>query len=454
MLYSMLRQREPIVAIATPYGESAIGVIRLSGGGVWERIKDSIFIRSKLKPRYAHYVKVLDKEGHVLDEGILIYYPSPNSYTGEDMVELFLHGNPLLLKKALELFLSKGIRLAEPGEFTKRAFLNGKMDLLQAEAVADLIEARSELALRNAQRQLQGELSSYIKALRERLLELLAYVEADIEFSEEDIPTITKEQILGMLGEVLKSIEKLLQTVKAGEFIKKGINLAIVGKPNVGKSSLFNALLGVERAIVTPIPGTTRDFLQESLTLKGVPINLIDTAGIRHTEDPVERIGVERSLERLKSAHMVLFVVDISRPLEEEDLRIYQLVKDLEHIVVANKRDLPEEPSVLAYFPQAVKVSAIQGSGIEELKKLILERLGLSLRDAVQVYISVRHEYLLKKSAKVIKSLINKLETDDLFPEIIMLDLREAVSYLEEVIGAVGTEEVLGSIFSRFCIGK
>jgi len=438
----MVKQREPIVAIATPFGESAIGAIRLSGLGVWERIKDLLVLRGSLKPRYAHFVKLKDMDGSVLDEGILIFYPSPKSYTGEDMVELFLHGNPLILKKALELFLSKGIRLAEPGEFTKRAFLNGKLDLLQAEAVGDLRGAKS------------GELSSLINSLRNRLLELLAYVEADIEFSEEDIPTLSKEQIISLLKEILKDIDKLLSTVKTGEFLRRGINLAIVGKPNVGKSSLFNALLGKERAIVTDIPGTTRDFLQETLTLKGIPVNLIDTAGIRYTQDPVEKIGVERSLQKLKSADMVLFVVDVSSPLEEEDLNIYSMVKDLEHIVVANKIDKGVEEEVFRSFPEAVGVSALTGDGLEELKDTILQRLGLHVSNSLQVYITVRHENLLKKSSEVLKSLIYKLEREELFPEILMLDLREALSYLEEILGVVSTEDILGSIFSRFCIGK
>lgn len=450
----MIKQREPIVAIATPFGESAIGAIRLSGLGVLERIKDLLILKGEPKPRYAHFVKLRDQGGDILDEGILIYYPSPKSYTGEDMVEIFLHGNPLILKKTLELFLSKGIRLAEPGEFTKRAFLNGKIDLLQAEAVADIIGSKSEKALKSAQRQLQGELSSFINSLRERLLEILAYVEADIEFSEEDIPTLSREQLINLLKYIDQNIQKLLSTVKTGEFLRRGINLAIIGKPNVGKSSLFNALLGQERAIITPIPGTTRDFLQESLTLKGIPINLIDTAGIRHTEDPVEKIGVERSLQKLKSAHMVLFVVDGNKPLSEEDRNIYNMVKGLEHIVVINKIDLPIEEEVLKTFPEAIKVSAIRGMGIEELKDSILQKLGVHISDSVQVYITLRHENLLKKSQEVIKSLINRLEVEELFPEIIMLDLREAISYLEEIVGLLTTEDILGSIFSRFCIGK
>ncbi|MCS7171408.1 MAG: tRNA uridine-5-carboxymethylaminomethyl(34) synthesis GTPase MnmE [Aquificaceae bacterium] len=450
----MLKQREPIVAIATPLGESAIGVLRLSGLGVWERIRELFLIRGGPRPRYAHLVKLKDQEGGILDEGIMVYYRSPRSYTGEDMVELFLHGNPIILKKALELFLSRGIRLAEPGEFTKRAFLNGKMDLLQAEAVADLIGARSERALKSAQRRLQGELSSLINTMRDRLLEILAHVEADIEFSEEDIPTLDRGQLVNLLQNLDKDIEKLLSTVRTGEFLARGINLALVGKPNVGKSSLFNALLGRERAIVTHLPGTTRDFLQENLNIEGVPINLIDTAGIRHTEDPVEKIGVERSLQKLNTSDMVLLVLDGSKDLEDEDLSIHERVRELEHLVVINKADLGVRESVAKSFPQAIRVSALKGEGIEELKRILLERLGIHLSDSLQVYLSVRHEALLKKSQKVLKSLLNRLETEEIFPEILMLDLREVLIYLEEIIGVVSTEDILGSIFSKFCIGK
>ncbi len=449
----MIRQREPIIAIATPYGESAIGILRMSGGGLWEKVGKHVQLKGKLKPRYAHFFRLIDGE-EVLDEGILIYYKAPHSYTGEDMVEMFLHGNPLILKRALEVFLKEGIRLAEPGEFTKRAFLNGKLDITQAEAVADLISAKTDLARQVALRQLQGGLSEHINPLRERLTELLAYVEADIEFAEQDIPTIEKEELIELLTLIIESIKNLLSTVKAGEFIRRGINLAIAGKPNVGKSSLFNVLLGKERAIVTHIPGTTRDFLQEQMHLEGIPINLIDTAGIRQTQDEVEAIGIKRSLSALESADLVLFVVDASKPLEEEDWEVYNLIKQKDHIKVLNKMDLGLDPSVKRIFPDGVCVSAKTGQGIEELKKFMLQKAGVFGYDGMMVYLSVRHGELLRKSLDVLEPLLQRLKVEDISPEILALELREALSYLDQIVGAITTEDMLNEIFSRFCIGK
>ncbi|SHK55081.1 tRNA uridine-5-carboxymethylaminomethyl(34) synthesis GTPase MnmE [Thermocrinis minervae] len=451
---SNIKEREPIVAIATPFGESAIGVVRLSGTGLLEKVGRFIRTKSSIKPRYAHRFELVDEQGKPIDDGILIYYKAPNSYTGEDMLELFLHGNPFILKTALELFVRNGIRLAQPGEFTKRAFLNGKMDLLQAEAVADLIGAKTQLAHESALRQLKGELSSYITPLREKLLELCAYVEADIEFSEEDIPTLTREQILRTLLEVKDRIDTLLFTVKKGEYLRRGINLAIVGKPNVGKSSLFNALLGKDRAIVTSVPGTTRDFLQESLNLEGIPVNLIDTAGIRESSDEVERIGIERSLQKLREADLVLFVVDASSPLESIDLEVYNLIEETNHIPVLNKIDLGINEEVVKRFPDGIKVSAKTGQGLEELKERVLQKVGVFGADSMHVYLSVRHADLLQRAKEKIEETVELFQRMELSPEVLSLYIREALHYLEELVGTIATEDVLGSIFSRFCIGK
>jgi len=447
--------REPIVAIATPYGESAIGIVRLSGRGVLDIVKKYFRTKREIKPRYAHFGVLYDEKGEELDEGVLIYYKAPHSYTGEDMVELNLHGNPRILKRALELFINAGARLAEPGEFTKRAFLNGKLDLTQAEAVAELISAKTELARKVALKQLHGELSKHIRPLRETLLELLAYIEADIEFAEEDIPTLTKEQVIQMVEKVIEGIDELLKTAKTGKFIREGVKLAIVGRPNVGKSSLFNALLKEERAIVTDIAGTTRDFIEETLQIKGVPVRLVDTAGIRETQDIVEKIGVERSKKKVKEADLVLFVIDASQEVTDEDLRIYEEIKEKEHIIVANKVDLGVKANLNKFKDETViKVSALKGMGLEELSEEILKKVGANLEESVNIYISVRHETLLKKAKEVLKRFKEEFKEKDISPEIAMLDLREASDYLGEILGEITTEDVLGKIFSTFCIGK
>ena len=447
--------REPIVAIATPYGESAIGIVRLSGRDVLNIVKRFFKTKGEIKPRYAHFGRLYDEKGEELDEGILIYYKAPHSYTGEDMVELNLHGNPRILRKAVELFINAGARLAEPGEFTKRAFLNGKMDLTQAEAVAELISAKTELARKVALRQLHGELSRYIKPLRDSLLELMAYVEADIEFAEEDIPTLTKEQVLEMVDRVIKGIDILLKTARTGRAIREGIKLALVGKPNVGKSSLFNALLKEERAIVTDIAGTTRDYIEETLNLKGVPVRLVDTAGIRNTNDPVEKIGVERSRKKIEEADLILFVVDVSEELTEEDFKIYEEIKDKPHIIVANKIDKGIKANLEIFGEEnIIKVSALKGVGIEELSEKILNHVGVNLGENYNVYISLRHEALLKKAKGTLERFMKEYKERDISPEIVMLDIREAANYLGEILGDISTEDVLGKIFSNFCIGK
>ncbi len=447
--------KDPIVAIATPFGESAIGVVRLTGKGVLDIAKRFFRTKSEIKPRYAHYGTLVDEGGDVIDEGVLIYYRAPHSYTGEDMVEISLHGNPLILKKTTELFLKTGCRLAEPGEFTKRAFLNGKLDLTQAEAVAELISAKTDLARKVALRQLKGELSRYINPLRESLLELCAYIEADIEFSEEDIPTLTKEQVLEMVDKVIKGINQLLKTAKTGKFIREGIKLAIVGKPNVGKSSLFNALLREDRAIVTDIEGTTRDYIEETFNLRGVPLKLIDTAGIRETLDPVERIGVERSKKKIEEADVILFVVDGSKQLTDEDLSIYQNLKHRDLIVAVNKIDLGVRiPLEIFEGHSIIKVSALTGQGLQDLEEEILKKAGVITHEGLNIYVSVRHEELLRKSKEVLERFRNTYRKEEISPEIAMLDIREAVNYLGEIVGYITTEDVLGNIFSRFCIGK
>ncbi len=456
------RKRDTIAAIATPFGESAIGVVRLSGPDTLKILNEVFKTPSKrIKPRYAHYGWILDSEGNPIDEAVVVYYRAPRSYTGEDMAEISVHGNPLILKKVLNRLMEAGARLAEPGEFTKRAFLNGKLDLTQAEAVAELISAKTELARKLALNQLRGELSKEIKPLREELLMLHALVESSIEFEEEDIPTIGKEELKERLRSVLERVNRLLETARTGKFIRQGIKLAIVGRPNVGKSSLFNRLLGEERAIVTEVAGTTRDYLEGTVNIGGIPVRLIDTAGIRETEDLVEKIGVERSLRKLEEADLVLFVVDASKEdLSEEEISLARKVADSGKttVVVLNKLDLGRKLRLPEDFPlkdaPRVEVSAKTGEGIDKLRNLILEKVGVNTAEGGNIYISVRHENLLKRAKAALENALNYLEGEFYSPEILMLDLREATDALGEILGEIATEDVLGQIFSTFCIGK
>ncbi len=460
----MEKKRDTIAAIATPYGEGAIGIVRISGPETLRIVKEIFKTPSgKIKPRYAHYGEVVNPEtGETLDEGVMIFYKAPRSYTGEDMAELNLHGNPLILREVLSLIISRGARLAEPGEFTKRAFLNGKLDLTQAEAVAELISAKTDLVRRLALNQLKGALSEEIKPLREELLNLLALVESSIEFEEEDIPTIKPEELERRIEGILERVKKLLSTATTGKALRSGIKLAIVGRPNVGKSSLFNRLLGEERAIVSDIAGTTRDYIEETVNIEGVPVRLVDTAGIREAEDFVERLGVERSLKKLEEADVVLLVFDISQPLTEEDKKLSKLVLRAKKpaVVVLNKADKGEVlkvenlPVKLKKFP-VLKVSAKTGEGLKELKETILREAGVFTAEGGNVYISLRHEELLKRAERALKNALEYLGGGEFYsPEILMLDLREAADALGEIIGEVATEDVLGQIFSIFCIGK
>ncbi len=445
--------KEPIVAISTPPGRGAIGIVRLSGNGVLDIVKGFFRIKGNIKPRYAYYGELVDEKGEVIDEGILIFYKGPASYTGEDMVELNLHGNPLILKKALELAIKGGARLAEPGEFTKRAFLNGKIDLTQAEAVEEIISAKSYIALKSAVNQLRGELSGIIRPLRDKLVDLLSLIEADIDFGEEDIPSIENDELMSLLTEVEDSIRSLLDSYERGRFFKEGIKLAIVGKPNVGKSSLFNTLTGKDRSIVTDIPGTTRDYIEEDVYIKGIPLILVDTAGIRDTEDPVEKEGVERSLSKVKEADIVLFVFDISAGIDKYDMEIYEKIRGKNVIIVGNKVDLGiKRPLENFDGKPIIMVSAITREGIPELEKAIVGKVGIT--EAEQgVFISVRHSVLLKDAIESIDTFRRAIESG-LGMEVAAVHLKEAVNKLGEILGDITTEDILSNIFSKFCIGK
>ncbi len=446
--------KDTIVANATPLVPSAVSIIRLSGKDAL-KIGQSLFSKkSEIQPRKAYFGKFYDTNGNLIDEGLFIYFKAPYSFTGEDVVEIQVHGSVPVVKKIIQESIKLGARLAEPGEFTKRAFLNGKIDLTQAEAIAQLIEAKTEKASKAAVNILEGKLSTQIKQLKDRLINIESLIEAELNFPE-DVEEISLKDIKKDLIYVIEKIEYLLSTYKKGKLLTEGIKLAIVGRPNVGKSSLFNTLIGYERAIVSNIKGTTRDFIEESFNIEGIPVKLIDTAGIRNAKDEIEKIGIEKTKEKIQEADIVIFVFDASKGLTDEDLKIYEEVKDKNPIIVGNKKDLALDiNNKKYYFKDIIFTSVKTKEGIKELENAILEKVGLTEEIDSQVYINLRHQTALKNSLEILKKINNNLENYEAFKELLMVEIREAKHYLSEIIGEITTEDVLGNIFSSFCIGK
>ncbi len=465
----MERLTDTIAAIATALGESALSVIRISGDETFD-ILERVFRKGKEKksitkheliPRKATYGFIVDPETEeIVDEVILIPYRAPQSYTTEDMAEIMGHGGTISPIRILKTLIKAGARLAEPGEFTKRAFLGGRIDLTEAEAVLDVIHSATEKAHKSALAQLSGELKRKMQKLNDELKELLMLVEASIDFPEEDIEFIDYEEMKKRIEKVISQIEDLIISAEEGKIIREGVPTIIVGKPNVGKSSLLNALLMEERAIVTEIPGTTRDTIEERINIKGIALNIIDTAGIRETEDVVEKIGVERSIKKLKEAKLVLFVVDASAPLDKNDLYIAQLLKKegKTTIIVENKIDLGIKADVnklSSILPEAqrVKVSAKTKWGLDDLKEKILSTLNIQEDSQKEVYINERHKEVLIRAREALKRCVTTIE-NGLSNEFIAIDLKEALNRLGEITGETTTDDILNMIFDRFCIGK
>jgi tRNA modification GTPase len=445
--------KDTIVANATPLIPSAISIVRISGDKALEIGKKIFSLPEKITPRKVYFGKIFNHKGEVIDEGLFVYFQKPKSFTGEDLVEIYPHGSVPVVKSILEACFMYGARLARPGEFTERAFLNGKIDLLQAEAIADLINAKSERAAKIAVSILEGKLSKQINALREKLINLISLIEAEINFPE-DVEEIDSSLIISQLEEVKSQIEKLLASYKKGNLIKEGIKLTIVGRPNVGKSSLFNALVGYERAIVSEIQGTTRDFIEESLKIKDIPVILLDTAGLRDTEDKIEKIGIEKAQEKINEADIILFVIDASFGFTEEDKKIYDKIKDKPHIIVVNKSDLNNKPiDFFEKYDNIVYTSVINNQGIKELEEKIITSLGIIEKED-DLFINLRQSTLLKQAKEKIEEIENHINYLINNKEILMIYIQEALNYLDEIVGAISTEDVLDNIFSKFCIGK
>jgi tRNA modification GTPase len=455
---------DTIAAISTPPGVGGIGIIKISGPRA-EEIASSLFrsphVQKKLTSHRLYYGEIVNPEdGSPLDEVLISYMAKPHSYTREDVVEINCHSGYLVLRKILELVIKSGARLAEPGEFTKRAFLNGRIDLAQAEAVMDLIEARSLTALSAASSQLRGFLSHEVNHIREELLLLLSHLEAYIDFPEENVEPLSREEIGEKVEAALHEVRRLLETYEDGKIYREGISVIIAGKPNVGKSSLLNALVGEKKAIVTPIPGTTRDAIEDMISLKGVPVNIIDTAGIREATDLVEEEGLRVTRDKVAQADLVILVVDSHQGVDEEDRRIKEELQGKRVIIACNKIDLPPHISpdqVKEEFPGkvVVPVSALHHQGLDKLKDAVVsEVIRHGIESPTEVLVtSLRHKQALEKTAGTLTRLLADIPRD-VPPEYLALDLQAGLESLGEIVGETTKEDILDQIFSRFCIGK
>lgn len=452
--------RDTIAAISTPAGEGGIGMIRVSGPDA-ERIATRLFRKKGggFQSHLFYYGAIVDPEsGGCIDEAMVVLMRAPRSYTREDVLEIHSHGGTLVVQKVLQLVLRDGARLAQPGEFTRRAFLNGRIDLAQAEAVIDIIRSKTDLALEVAQSQREGSLSRRIGEIKGGLVQLLALLEAHIDFPEEDIEPASRDEIALKVAEFSREIGGMIATYAEGRILREGIAVLIAGRPNVGKSSLLNSLLREKRAIVTSIPGTTRDIIEEVVNIRGIPLRLIDTAGIRETEDLIEQEGVRLTMEQIPRADLILFMVDASHPLSSEDIAIYDAIRDKRHVVVLNKSDLLEQP--VASFPLdeiTCSISALTGEGLGSLKDLIADLfLHGKLGDRrAQLFISnSRHRDALERANVSLQRFSENYSLAGGQLELLAADLREVVQALGEITGETTTDDLLDLIFSQFCIGK
>jgi tRNA modification GTPase len=453
---------DTIAAISTPLGEGGLAVVRISGPAALTVAEACFRPAGKLAchPAQApshtiHYGRIV-RGAQAVDEVLLSVLRAPRTYTREDTVEISCHGGLLPAKLVLDAVLAGGARLAGPGEFTKRAFLNGRLDLAQAEAVADVIHSRTELALAAANEQLAGQLSRRINVLRNELLCTLAHVEAHIDFPDEDIAPDTRAQLVERLEHGAAFMEELLRTADEGQVLRRGIRAAIVGRPNVGKSSLLNQLLGRDRAIVSSIPGTTRDTIEETANIRGLPVVLIDTAGLRESGDAIEGEGVRRSRQTLAQAELILHVLDAAEPLTAEDERYLAEFANKKRLLVCNKCDQPRRLALPAVAPaRAVEVSCLTGEGLDALKDALKELVwaGEIRAEMLQVMINSRHQDALRRAREAALRALDALRQDFTL-ELVALDLRISVNAVGEIVGKTTTEDLLDSIFSQFCIGK
>ena len=485
-MYTIMAQTnlsDTIVALATPTGVGAIGVIRLSGLEAIP-IADGVFPSKELSKQNSHTLHVgtiRQPDGHILDEVVISLFKGPRSYTGEDVVEISCHGSNYILQEVIRLLIDHGARLAEPGEFTLRAFLNGRMDLSQAEAVADLIASSSASAHQLAMQQMRGGFSGEIQALRQKLIDFASLIELELDFGEEDVEFANRDDLKDLVGKLRKLMQALLDSFKLGNAIKHGVTTVIAGRPNAGKSTLLNGLLNEERAIVSAIAGTTRDVIEEVINIQGIQFRIVDTAGIREAEDAIEAIGVERTLEKVRQSSILMYVFDVIQTQPEEvqaDLeRLYQ--PGMHILVVANKMDLNPYTKYEHFFPSEEKERALQPAAdpstkqkepvqlsnwvpVSAINKMNIPHLKEKLHEAVindkvsldeTIVTNARHYQALQKAdqslADVLKGMANSVTSD-----FIAMDIRQALHHLGEITGEISTDDLLGNIFSNFCIGK
>ncbi|KAF1855367.1 hypothetical protein Lal_00049389 [Lupinus albus] len=459
-------QEDTIAAVATAAGEGGIGIIRLSGrqaepiaGAIFKGIKGKTAVAiQSYQAAYGHIVQ--PETGQAIDEVLLLMMRAPHSYTCEDVVEIHCHGGAVSLQRILSLVLSQGARLAEPGEFTKRAFLNGRLDLTQAEAVIDIIRSKTDTSLKVAVNHLSGSLSQQIGAMRHKLLAMIAHLEAAIDFPEEDIEELAASEVAVQVADLLQEIGKLLSTAHTGRILRDGLETVIIGKPNVGKSSLLNALIKENRAIVTDIPGTTRDVIEEYVNIQGIPLKIVDTAGIRETADLVEQLGVERARSFVERADLILLLLDASLPLTKEDHEVLAMLSGRNALILLNKTDLPvcldsEAIEAMVSGAAVYKISVHTGEGIPELEQAIVDAVyGGQVAMGEGIFVTnVRHEALLDKARQSLEEVRHTIEVQ-MPPDCIVVDLREAWERLGEITGDTVHEDIVAEIFSQFCIGK
>ena len=448
---------DTIVAIATPPGRGGIGVVRVAGPEARSIAGSMLRLRQELSAGRALFGELIEPAtDERIDEVVVTFFAKPHSYTTNDVVEISAHGSPVVLRHIVELAAARGARLAEPGEFTMRAFLNGRIDLTQAEAVRDLIESQTLYQARVAAQQLEGALSRRLQPVKRKLVELVATMEAGIDFAEDDVAVLPSAEIVSRIEEVRRPLEQLRASFAYGKMVHEGLTLAIVGRPNVGKSSLFNRLVERERAIVTATPGTTRDLVTETVSLGGVPIKLVDTAGIRHSADEAESIGIRKSYEALNEADLVLVVLDSTQEISSEDRELLASCADGRGLAVANKTDLAPQASVTVGSARVFKTSAITGEGIDALRAAILDQVsgGAAQSEREPGFLTnIRHQRLVEESLSSLAAATHAAERK-IPHEMIMLDLYSALRPLDAITGETTTDDILNLIFSSFCIGK